>query len=132
MIEQEQLLNFKSVVEMFDITPRTLRYYEYLELLTPKREGRTRYYSKREIGRLKLILQGRRFGFKLEEIRQMLELYNPQSGNREQIEIWIEKADARLEDLRQRYLELGEVITELEKLRVEAQEYLKDKDTTST
>ncbi len=125
MSDQEKLLDFKTVVEMFDITPRTLRYYEYLELIAPKREGRARYYSKREIGRLKLILQGRRFGFKLEEIRQMLELYDPQSGNREQLEIWIGKADEQLDDLRQRYQELGEIIADLEALQVEARKTLK-------
>lgn len=124
MTDSDDYLDFKTVVQMFDITPRTLRYYEYLELIAPKREGRARFYSKREIGRLKLILQGRRFGFKLEEIRQMLELYDPQTGNQEQLRIWVTKADAQLEDLRARYVELGEVIADLEALKSEAESTL--------
>ncbi len=120
MNADEELKDFKTVVADFDITPRTLRYYEYLELITPVRDGRARYYSKREIARLKLILQGRRFGFKLEEIRQMLALYNPQTGNQEQIRAWLAKSDAQLAELRQRHAELGEVIADLEALQDEA------------
>ncbi len=72
MSEDENLLEFKEVVEMFDLTPRTLRYYEFLELISPVRKGRARFYTKRDIGRLKLILKHRRFGLKLEKNRQLL------------------------------------------------------------
>jgi len=74
----------KEMCAEFDVTPRTLRYYEYIELLSPEREGRTRYYGSREVARLTLILNGRRFGFSLERIRQWLELYDtsPERANR--------------------------------------------------
>ena len=65
-------LTFKEACERFDVTPRTLRYYEYIELLEPEKEGRSRFYGPREIARITLILRGRRFGFSLEEIRQWL------------------------------------------------------------
>ncbi len=123
-MSDEELLDFKSVVEMFNITPRTLRYYEDLELIAPKREGRARFYSKREIARIKLILRGRRFGFKLEEIRQLLELYDPQSGNQLQMKMALEKSEESLEALRSRREELDEVISEMEAAQQELRKNL--------
>ena len=84
-------LTFKEMCVRFDVTPRTLRYYEYIELLAPIKEGRARFYGPREAARMKLILRGRRFGFSLEEIRQWLLLYN-QKGTRAQNLAWIELA----------------------------------------
>ena len=71
----EKKLSFKEMCARFDVTPRTLRYYEYIELLQPEREGRSRFYSSRECARMILILRGRKFGIKLEEIRQWLKIY---------------------------------------------------------
>ncbi|MEL7345531.1 MAG: MerR family transcriptional regulator, partial [Pseudomonadota bacterium] len=81
-------LSFKEMCERFDVTPRTLRYYEYIELLQPERVGRARFYGSREIARMTLILRGRRFGFGLENIRQWLEIYNGQ-GEKAQMEEWV-------------------------------------------
>ncbi len=64
-----------EMCEMFDVTPRTLRFYEAKELLAPERVGQKRLFTKSDRARLKLILQGKRFGFSLEEIRQLLNLY---------------------------------------------------------
>ncbi|WP_371685645.1 MerR family DNA-binding transcriptional regulator [Tropicimonas sp. IMCC6043] len=102
----------------FDVTPRTLRYYEYIELLQPEREGRTRWYHPREVARMTLILRGRRFGFSLEDIRQWLLLYE-QEGTRRQLDTWIEMADRQLAELGRRKAELEETILELQKLRDE-------------
>ena len=63
-------LSFKEMCAKFDVTPRTLRYYEYIELLAPEREGLSRFYGPREVARMTLIMRGRRFGFTLEEVRQ--------------------------------------------------------------
>ena len=68
-------LTFKEMCAKYDVTPRTLRYYEYIELLQPDREGRARFYGPRECARMTLILRGRRFGFQLEELRQWLLMY---------------------------------------------------------
>ena len=73
-------LSFKDMCAKFDVTPRTLRYYEYIELLAPEKDGRARHYGPREVARMTLILRGRRFGFSLEEIRQWLLIYQHQ-GN---------------------------------------------------
>ena len=69
-------LSFKDMCAHFDVTPRTLRYYEYIELLQPQRIGRARFYSPREVARMTLIMRGRRFGFSLEELRQWLQIYD--------------------------------------------------------
>ena len=61
----EDRISFKDMCARFEVTPRTLRYYEYIELLSPRREGRARWYGPREIARMKLIMRGRRFGFSL-------------------------------------------------------------------
>lgn len=110
-------LDFKQMCARFDVTPRTLRHYEYIELLFPEREGRARYYGPREIARMILILRGRKFGFSLEEIRQWLELYDADPEGRTQKERWIELAESQLDELDERRRHLDEAITELSSLR---------------
>ena len=110
-------LSFKEMCATFNVTPRTLRYYEYIELLLPERDGRQRFYGAREIARMKLILRGRRFGFKLEEMRQWLELYDADPEQRLQRKAWMDMADKQLDELRRRRDDLDESIAELERLR---------------
>ena len=113
----EERLSFKDMCARFDVTPRTLRHYEYIELLFPEREGRQRFYGPREIARMTLILRGRRFGFKLEELRQWLELYDADPAQHLQRKVWMKMADKQLDELRSRREELDEIIVELERLR---------------
>ena len=94
----ETRLSFKDMCAKFDVTPRTLRYYEYIELLSPQKEGRTRFYGPREVARMTLILRGRRFGFSLEEIRQWLLIYG-KKGEKQQLEAWLQMADRQLAEL---------------------------------
>ncbi|MCY1126138.1 MerR family DNA-binding transcriptional regulator [Frigidibacter sp. RF13] len=112
----DQPISFKDMCLRFDVTARTLRYYEYIELLAPIKEGRSRFYGPREIARMKLILRGRRFGFSLEEIRQWLLLYN-QKGTREQNLVWVELADRQLKELEKQRAELDGTIADLRALR---------------
>ena len=72
----ETRLSFKEMCAKFDVTPRTLRYYEYIELLSPDREGRARFYGAREVARMTLIMRGRRWGFSMEALRQWLLIYD--------------------------------------------------------
>jgi len=109
-------LTFKEMCARFDVTPRTLRYYEYIELISPEKDGRTRSYGAREVARMVLILRGRRFGFSLEEIRQWLEIYN-QQGTKAQQQAWVEMSDRQLNALTKQYKELGESISDLQQLR---------------
>jgi len=112
----EQRLTFKEMCAKFDATPRTLRYYEYIELLNPEKEGRTRFYTGREVARMTLILRGRRFGFSLEEIRQWLEIYENE-GTSAQMQAWIDLADRQLGALHDQRAQLDDTINELQKLR---------------
>lgn len=109
-------LSFKEMCARFEVTPRTLRYYEYIELLAPEKVGRLRFYGPREIARMVLILRGRRFGFSLEEIRQWLAIYS-QKGTRAQLEAWLEMADRRLAALEAEQADLALTIDDLRNLR---------------
>jgi DNA-binding transcriptional MerR regulator len=109
-------LSFKEMCVKFDVTPRTLRYYEYIELLAPEKEGRARFYGPREVARMTLILRGRRFGFSLEEIRQWLLMYR-QSGTRPQLETFLGLADRQLRELQRQKAELEATIEDLQALR---------------
>lgn len=112
----DDTISFKDMCTRFDVTPRTLRYYEYIELLAPIKDGRARFYGPREIARMKLIMRGRRFGFSLEEIRQWLLLYS-QKGTRAQNLAWLELADRQLGELDKQLAELNRTIADLRDLR---------------
>ncbi|SPH17151.1 HTH-type transcriptional regulator HmrR [Defluviimonas aquaemixtae] len=119
----DELLSFKEMCARFDVTPRTLRYYEYIELLDPVKEGRARYYGPREVARMTLILRGRRYGFSLEEIRQWLLLYD-EKGTKEQFQVFIDLANRQLGQLEREQAELDRTITDLRKLRDETAKLL--------
>ena len=111
-------LTFKEMCARFDVTPRTLRYYEYIELLSPEKEGRSRFYGSREIARMTLILRGRRWGFSLEDVRQWLEIYE-QKGTEAQLANFLELADTQLEVLEKERAQLDETIRDLSGFRDE-------------
>lgn len=113
-------LSFKEMCARFEVTPRTLRYYEYIELLRPEKDGRNRFYGPREVARMTLILRGRRFGFSLEEIRQWLEIYQTE-GTVPQLRTWVEMADRQVAELTRQHEELAITIADLRALRDEAQ-----------
>ncbi|ASP21351.1 zinc-responsive transcriptional regulator [Antarctobacter heliothermus] len=116
-------LTFKEMCAKFDVTPRTLRYYEYIELLTPDRDGRARHYGPREIARMTLILRGRKFGFQLEDIRQWLLIYEHE-GTEAQMRAWVAMADRQLAQLEDERRQLDEAMGELKSLRDETAETL--------
>lgn len=120
----EARLSFKEMCAAFDVTPRTLRYYEYIELLQPDREGRSRFYGARERARMKLILRGRRFGFQLEEIRQWLLIYENE-GDQAQMRAFIEMADRQMGELQSQREQLDEAMDELSTLRATTKGLLK-------
>ncbi len=109
-------LTFKEMCAKFDVTPRTLRYYEYIELLQPDREGRSRFYGARECARMTLILRGRKFGFQLEELRQWLQIYEKE-GTKAQMHVFLDMADRKLAELKEQQIQLAQTIDELEDLR---------------
>jgi DNA-binding transcriptional MerR regulator len=113
MLEANQ--SFKQMCAQFDVTPRTLRYYEYIELLKPERVGRSRFYSARDVARMTLIMRGRRFGFSLEELRRWLQIYD-KDGSTAQMQAWVPIAQAKLTALLEQQKEISETVSELSKL----------------
>ena len=121
----ETRLSFKEMCAKFDVTPRTLRYYEYIELLQPERDGRSRWYGPKEVARMTLILRGRKFGFQLEDIRQWLLIYEHE-GTEAQMRAWIDLADRQLGELDEQRKQLDDAISELRTLRDETKATLGD------
>ena len=110
----DDIMTIREMCDAFNVTPRTLRFYESKELIFPIREGTKRLFTKRDRARLKLILRGRSFGFSLEAIRQLLDLYNTSTKNIPQVTRALELGRERLEDMeRQR----GELETTIKALR---------------
>jgi len=109
----EETKTIREMCEEFDVTPRTLRFYEAKELLFPIREGQKRLFTKRDAARLKLILRGKRFGFSLEQIRQLLDMYKRGPQQLAQITKTYEIALERLSDMERQREELTEAIEEL-------------------
>ncbi|MFZ1340897.1 MAG: MerR family DNA-binding transcriptional regulator [Paracoccaceae bacterium] len=115
----KDLMTIREMCESFDVTPRTLRFYEAKELLNPLREGTRRLFTRRDRARLKLILRGKRFGFSLEDIRQTLDLYDRDGSNQaQQLRTWQLALD-RLAAMEAQRAELDEAIAEL-KAEIEA------------
>ena len=108
-----ETLNIREMCEAFEVTPRTLRFYEAKELLFPIREGQKRLFTKRDRARLKLILRGKRFGFSLEEIRQLLDLYHMGDEQEAQLSKTYILAEQHLATMEAQKAELEEAITEL-------------------
>jgi len=109
----EKTMTIREMCDAFDVTPRTLRFYEAKELLFPIREGQKRLFTKRDRARLKLILRGKRFGFSLEEIRQLLDLYDMGDQQQTQLARTYEIARDRLADMESQRDELNEAIDDL-------------------
>jgi DNA-binding transcriptional MerR regulator len=109
----DKIMTIREMCEAFDVTPRTLRFYEAKELLFPRREGQKRLFTRRDRARLKLILRGKRFGFSLEEIRQLLDLYYVGDQQATQLSATLDVARDRLADLEQRRAELDAALDDL-------------------
>ena len=109
----DELMTIRQMCDAYNVTPRTLRFYESKELLFPIREGQKRLFTRRDRARLKLILRGKRFGFSLEEIRQLLDLYYMGDQQLTQLERTHELALERLADMERQHAELGEAIRDL-------------------
>ncbi|WP_044033531.1 MerR family transcriptional regulator [Roseobacter denitrificans] len=109
----QEIMTIRQMCDTFDVTPRTLRFYESKELLFPIREGQKRLFTRRDRARLKLILRGKRFGFSLEELRQLLDLYDMGDQQQTQLSRAVEVARDRLDELIQRRDELNDAIADL-------------------
>ena len=121
----DEKLTLKEMCEAYEVTPRTLRYYEYIELLIPEKVGKKRFYGNKEKALLRLIKRGGRFGFSLEEIRQWLAMYDRKNQNQTQIEAWIDMANKQTIELEDRKSEIQKAIEDMKNLRLDAEKELK-------
>lgn len=113
MIMKTDVMTIREMCDAFEVTPRTLRFYESKELLFPIRQGQRRLFTRRDRARLKLILRGKRFGFSLEEIRQLLDLYHIDDQQQTQFQRTYEIAKERLADMENKRIELDQAIVDL-------------------
>ncbi|MGE0212103.1 MAG: MerR family DNA-binding transcriptional regulator [Parvibaculaceae bacterium] len=112
---REKLFSISELCREFDVTPRTLRFYEQKGLLSPARRGWTRIFNYRDRARLQLILRGKRVGFSLDEIKELLDLYNLRDGQLTQLKVAAVKMRERLTALKQQRTEIEETIADLER-----------------
>ena len=111
--ESEEYTRIGEMAKMFGVTLRALRFYEDKGLISPRREGSTRLYTRRDKARLKLILLGRKIGFSLRDVKQILDLYDPNGTNIKQLRLTIEKSEKQLVRLQKQRAAIDEAISEL-------------------
>jgi len=109
----EESCSIGELAREFGITTRTIRFYEDEGLLTPLRAGTRRLFSPRERTRLKLILRGKRLGFQLSEIAEIINLYNQAPGEEGQLHLLLEKIDARRQELLVKRADIDESLGDL-------------------
>ena len=114
----------------FGITTRTIRYYEDKALLTPVRDGQRRIYMPRDQVRLRLIMRGKRLGFSLEEIREMIDLYDVDATEISQLNKFLEMIRLRQNDLRQHQSDIAEILAELDQREADCVSLLAEKQKT--
>ena len=111
--DNEDYLRIGDVSDKFGVTLRTLRFYEDKGLIQPKRQGVTRLYNRRDRARIKLILMGKKVGFSLREVKQLIDLYEPGGSNMTQMKAILDKSAKQLEKMKLQRVAVDEAINEL-------------------
>jgi DNA-binding transcriptional MerR regulator len=109
----EDLARIGEMAKKYGVTLRTLRFYEDKGLLNPQRDGSTRLYTRRDKARLKLILLGRKVGFSLRDVKQMMDLYDPSGSNSKQLRLALDKSEKQLARLQKQRALIDDAINEL-------------------
>ncbi|RWC32276.1 MerR family DNA-binding transcriptional regulator [Mesorhizobium sp.] len=109
----EDLVRIGEMAKKYGVTLRTLRFYEDKGLLNPQRDGSTRLYTRRDKARLKLILLGRKVGFSLRDVKQMMDLYDPTGSNTKQLKLALDKSEKQLARLQKQRALIDDAINEL-------------------
>lgn len=108
---------YYSITELtreFDISTRTLRFYEDEGLIQPVRRGRTRLFRPSDRHLIRQILRGKRLGFSINEIREIIQMYRTPPGEVGQLKLMIKRIEEKREDLRQKRRDLEETLAELD------------------
>jgi DNA-binding transcriptional MerR regulator len=107
------MLGIQEAATELGVTMRTLRFYEDKDLIAPQRIGTMRIYSKREMGRMQLILRGKRLGFSIREIKEFLDLYDVDPEHHEQVRALLTRVTDRIDELRQQKTAIEQTLEEL-------------------
>jgi DNA-binding transcriptional MerR regulator len=116
MTDLDKTYSISELAQEFSITPRSIRHYEDEKLLIPARNGSTRIYRRGDRIRLQLILRGKRIGFSLSEIREIISMYDSPSGEQKQTQLLLTKIEERRAALYQQQQDIKTMLTELEQL----------------
>jgi DNA-binding transcriptional MerR regulator len=119
-----QQFGIQEAATLLGVTMRTLRFYEDKELISPKRVGTARIYTRREIGRMQLILRGKRLGFSIREIQEFLDLYDVDPEHHVQVQKLVVKITDRIEQLRHQKVAIEQTLDELLTIEAQAREWL--------
>ncbi len=113
---QDDYTRIGEMAKLFGVTLRALRFYEDKGLISPKRDGSTRLYTRRDKARLKLILLGRKIGFSLRDVKQIMDLYDPSGTNMKQLRLTLDKSEKQLVRLQKQRAAIDEAIGELSEM----------------
>ncbi len=116
-----------TLAREFDVTTRTIRFYEDKGLIAPARQGQRRVYSGRDRVRLRLIMRGKRLGFSLEEVREMIDLYDEDKTEVAQLKLFVKKIEERQVNLAQQRKDITATLDELEARKRNCLELLEDR-----
>ncbi|MCO4170587.1 MerR family DNA-binding transcriptional regulator [Aeromonas veronii] len=122
--DEGRRFSISELAREFDITTRSIRFYEDQGLLNPAREGQTRIYSKQDRVRLKLTLRGKRLGFSLAEIRELFDLYDADKSSRTQLQTMLGLVEEKQETLQQQMEDIRMVLLELDAAEQRCQQAL--------
>ena len=122
--ERPEMLGIQEAARQLGVTMRTLRFYEDKGLIAPQRVGTTRIYSRREMGRMQLILRGKRLGFSIREITEFLDLYDVDPQHLEQVRTLQNKVSKRIADLRKQKRAIEQTLSELLSIEQQAKAWL--------
>jgi DNA-binding transcriptional MerR regulator len=123
-----EVFTIRDLTKEFEVSARTLRFYEEKGLLAPRRDGEKRLYSRRDRARLRYVLMGKRVGFSLQEVREMLDLYDLGDGRRTQLQVALAKFQERTAGLEQQRADIDRAIAELARASLEIQAMLSARD----
>lgn len=124
--EGEESFSITELANEFDITTRTIRFYEDKQLLSPKRKGRNRVYDRTDRTRLMLVLRGKRLGFSLDEIREILDLYGTKGGESEQLKRTLRKLHENRTALMRQRRDIDVSLVELERIEKKCHQQLNE------
>ena len=127
-VDDDITYSIGQLADEFQITTRAIRFYEARGLITPRREGTNRIYSRRDRGRLTLILRGKNLGFSLEDIAEYLTLYDVDPSQRAQTEMLLSKVEAAIADLNRKKADLARSLSHLKDIRAKCISFLNQAD----